>query len=69
LLQKKAHCSPQSANLLQKKQATMGWRLAMAGGFFFFIFKKKLKFQKYMSVLKNFKNIPRSPYGGDRVEM
>src|SRR6185437_9839049 len=33
-------------------------------GFFFFIFKKKLKFQKYMSVLENFKNIPRSPYGG-----
>ena len=30
--------------------------------FFIFIFKK-LKFQKYMSVLKNFKNIPRSPYG------
>ena len=32
--------------------------------FFFFIFKKKLKFQKYMSVLENFKNIPRSPYWG-----
>ena len=30
-------------------------------GFFFFIFKKKIKFQKYMSVLKYFKNIPRSP--------
>ena len=29
-------------------------------GFFFFIFKK-IKFQKYMSVLKYFKNIPRSP--------
>ena len=33
------------------------------GGFLFFIFKK-LKFQKYMSVLENFKNIHRSPYGG-----
>src|SRR6185312_2816369 len=33
-------------------------------GFFFFIFKKKLKFQKYVSVLENFKNIPRSPYRG-----
>ena len=38
--------------------------LAVAGGFFFFIFKKNKKFQKYMSVLENFKNIPRSPYGG-----
>ena len=35
-----------------------------SSGFFFFIFKKKLKFQKYMSVLESFKNIPRSPYGG-----
>ena len=33
------------------------------GCFFFFIFKK-LKFQKYMSVLKNFENIPRSPAPG-----
>ena len=33
------------------------------GGFLFFIFKK-IKFQKYLSVLENFKNIPRSPYGG-----
>ena len=40
--------------------ASLGW----GSGFFFFIFKKKLKFQKYMSVLENFKNIPRSPYGG-----
>ena len=31
---------------------------AAEGGFFFFIFKKKLKFQKYMSVLKYFKNTP-----------
>ena len=35
---------------------------ALTGGFFLYL--KKLKFQKYMSVLKNFKNIPRSPYGG-----
>ena len=33
--------------------------------FFLFYILKKLKFQKYMSVLeKNFKNIPRSPYEG-----
>ena len=32
--------------------------------FSFLYLKKKLKFQKYMSVLKNFKNIHRSPYGG-----
>ena len=31
---------------------------------FSFLYLKKLKFQKYMSVLENFKNIPRSPYGG-----
>ena len=31
---------------------------------FYFLYLKKLKFQKYMSVLENFKNIPRSPYGG-----
>src|SRR6185436_10269731 len=31
---------------------------------FSFLYLKKIKFQKYMSVLKNFKNIPRSPYGG-----
>src|SRR6185503_4671912 len=31
---------------------------------FFLFYIKKLKFQKYMSVLENFKNIPRSPYGG-----
>src|SRR6185295_3880664 len=31
---------------------------------FSFLYLKKLKFQKYMSVLKIFKNIPRSPYGG-----
>ena len=36
-------------------------RPAGPSGFCFFIFKKKLKFQKYMSILKNFKNIPRSP--------
>ena len=30
--------------------------------FFLFYILKKLKFQKYMSVLENFKNIPRSPY-------
>ena len=29
--------------------------------FFFFILLKKSKFQKYMSILKNFKNTPRSP--------
>ena len=29
--------------------------------FFSFLYLKKLKFQKYMSVLENFKNIPRSP--------
>ena len=29
--------------------------------FFIFIFKKKLKFQKYMAVSKNFKTIPLSP--------
>ena len=28
---------------------------------FSFLYLKKLKFQKYMSVLENFKNIPRSP--------
>ena len=39
-----------------------------ASDFFFFILKK-LKFQKYMSILKNFKNIPRSPYGGDMAQM
>ena len=47
----------------------LGGPTSVNGGFFFVIFKKKLKFQKYMSVLKNFKNIPRSPYGGDRVQM
>ena len=31
---------------------------------FSFLYLKKLKFQKYMSVLENFKNIPRSPYWG-----
>ena len=31
---------------------------------FSFLYLKKLKFQKYMSVLENFKNIPRSSYGG-----
>ena len=31
---------------------------------FFFLYLKKLKFQKYMSILENFKNIPRSPYEG-----
>ena len=36
------------------------WHPAHNRGFFFFIFKK-IKFQKYMSVLKYFKNIPRSP--------
>ena len=36
---------------------------------FSFLYLKKLKFQKYMSVLENFKNIPRSPYGGDRAQM
>ena len=30
----------------------------------FFLYLKKLKFQKYMSVLEIFKNIPRSPYEG-----
>ena len=34
------------------------------GAVFSFLYLKKLKFQKYMSVLENFKNIPRSPYGG-----
>ena len=34
-----------------------------SGAFLFFIFKK-IKFQKYISVLENFKNILRSPYGG-----
>ena len=33
------------------------------GTFFFFIFKKILKFQKYISVLKNFKNTPGRPMG------
>ena len=36
---------------------------------FSFLYLKKLKFQKYMPVSKNFKNIPRSPYGGDRTQM
>ena len=36
---------------------------------FSFLYLKKLKFQKYMSVLENFKNIPRSPYGGDIAQM
>ena len=31
---------------------------------FSFLYLKKSKFQKYMSVLKIFKNTPRSPYGG-----
>ena len=31
---------------------------------FSFLYLKKIKFQKYMSVLENFKNIPRSPYEG-----
>ena len=31
---------------------------------FSFLYLKKIKFQKYMSVLENFKNIPQSPYGG-----
>ena len=29
-----------------------------------FLYFKKIKFQKYISVVENFKNIPRSPYGG-----
>ena len=58
-----------------KKYSETGWAILMGQylegprsrpirGFFFFIFKKKLKFQKYMSVLENFKNILRSPYRG-----
>jgi len=31
------------------------------GGFFSFLYLKKLKFQKYMAVSKNFKTIPLSP--------
>ena len=31
---------------------------------FSFLYLKKIKFQNYMSVLENFKNIPRSPYEG-----
>ena len=37
--------------------------LAWLTRFFLFYILKKLKFQKYMSVSKNFKNIPWSPYG------
>ena len=33
---------------------------------FSFLYLKKSKFQKYMSVSKNFKNIPDRPMGGDR---
>ena len=41
--------------------------LAVTSAAFSFLYLKKSKFQKYMFVLKNFKNIPRSPYeGGDR---
>ena len=38
-------------------------RLSLDRRFFLFYILKKLKFQKYMSVLENFKNIHRSPYG------
>ena len=34
-----------------------------AAGFFSFLYLKKLKFQKYMAVSKNFKTIPLSPPG------
>ena len=37
---------------------------ALVGLFFIFIFKKKLKFQKYIAIPKNFKNGPMSPMGG-----
>src|SRR6185437_10010141 len=36
-------------------------RMLLTPRFFLFYILKKLKFQKYMSVLKYFKNIPRSP--------
>ena len=38
----------------------------LAGASFSFLYLKKSKFQKYMSVLKNFKNTPGRPMGGDR---
>ena len=45
----------------------LGLMLVGLGSVFFavfsFLYLKKLKFQKYMTVLENFKNIPRSPYG------
>ena len=47
-----------------KMTATINPSLLTVRRFFLFYFLKKLKFQKYMSVLKNFKTTPRSPYGG-----
>ena len=38
------------------------------GGFFFFIFKK-IKISKIYIHFGKFKNIPRSPYGGDMAQM
>ena len=35
--------------------------ISYVSALFSFLYLKKLKFQKYMSVLENFKNIPRSP--------
>ena len=43
------------------RQETRGH--ALRDGFFSFLYLKKLKFQKYMTVSKNFKTIPLSPPG------
>ena len=39
----------------------MRCRCVATRGFFSFLYLKKLKFQKYMAVSKNFKTIPLSP--------
>ena len=46
-----------------KKNQSIHDYLALLRDFFFFILKKS-KFQKYMSVSKNFENIPQSPTQG-----
>ena len=67
-IQSTAHLKVPRCKLLQfmwaPHVAFLSSGLAPRVPFFLFYIYKKLKFQKYMSVLENFKNIPRSPYGG-----
>ena len=57
--------SREAYGLVGGGRVVVGPRLgSIRAPFSFLYFKKKIKFQKYMFVLKNFKNTPRSPYGG-----